>query len=253
MHDNGDRRVMARDGFIKLHRQITEWEWYDDANTFRVWIHLILKANHKDHEWRGLTIKRGQCVCSVRTLSEELKLSPKQVRTALKHLESTQEVAIKTANKFTLVTIEKYSVFQDKSVAKGKQKGNQRATIKNEKKYKEDIYKSSVNIYPKDIGERLEAEDRDRLTDLYSNPSELIRKVNERIRARKRQTEIKDPYSYIVRAARDMEWPTVEETEKINAIRKKNLEEIAKAERPPELTPEQKAKAKEIRERRRKK
>ena len=31
-------------GWIKLHRKITEWEWYSDANTFRVFMHLLLTA-----------------------------------------------------------------------------------------------------------------------------------------------------------------------------------------------------------------
>ena len=31
-------------GWIKIHRKITEWEWYDDVNTFRLFMHLILKS-----------------------------------------------------------------------------------------------------------------------------------------------------------------------------------------------------------------
>ena len=34
------------DGFIKLHRKIVDWEWYDDINrNFRFIYHLLLKAN----------------------------------------------------------------------------------------------------------------------------------------------------------------------------------------------------------------
>ena len=34
-------------GWIKIHRQLTEWEWYDDLNTFRLFIskNIINKAN----------------------------------------------------------------------------------------------------------------------------------------------------------------------------------------------------------------
>ena len=32
-------------GWISLYRKFTEWEWYTDANTMRVFLHLLLKAN----------------------------------------------------------------------------------------------------------------------------------------------------------------------------------------------------------------
>ena len=38
-------------GWIKIHRQILEWEWYSDTNTFRVFLHLLLKANHKEKKY----------------------------------------------------------------------------------------------------------------------------------------------------------------------------------------------------------
>lgn len=237
---------MAADGYIKLHRKILDWEWFQDPNTLTLFIYLLAKANHKAKKWQGQTIERGQLVTSFAKMSEETGLSVRNVRTALAHLESTGEVTRKATNKRQTITVENYTSYQGGSP----RADNQTTTNKNDKNKQEDIYKSSVNIYPKDIGEQLTDEDRDRLTDIYSDLEGLVAKVNERIKTRKRQTEIKDPYSYIVRAARDMEWPTKEAAEKKNAKRKKNLEEKAKAEKPPELTPEQKAKAKAIRERR---
>jgi hypothetical protein len=62
-------------GFIKLHRQLLDWEWYSDNNTFRVFIHCLLKANYKDKNWKGIQIKRGQFVTSTSKLSTELGLS----------------------------------------------------------------------------------------------------------------------------------------------------------------------------------
>ncbi len=29
------------DGFIKLHRKIIDWEWYDDINTKTLFIHIL--------------------------------------------------------------------------------------------------------------------------------------------------------------------------------------------------------------------
>ena len=45
------------DGFIKLHRKIIDWEWYDDINTKTLFIHILLMANFEDKKWHGETVK----------------------------------------------------------------------------------------------------------------------------------------------------------------------------------------------------
>ena len=92
-------------GWVSFHRKIEEWEWYDDANTFRLFFHLVLKANHKDNKWRGIDIKRGELVTSNEQLAKQLKLTVSKIRTSLNKLKSTGEIAIKTTNKNTVVGI----------------------------------------------------------------------------------------------------------------------------------------------------
>lgn len=141
----------AKNGWVKIHRRILQWEWYGDTNTFRVFIHLLLSANHKKKRWKGIIIQRGQLVTSVAKLSVKLNLSSKQIRTAIKHLKETNEVATKATNKYTLITLLNYSKFQNTETEKGKQKGNQEgtqgATNKNDKKYKK--YKESSLLMQK--------------------------------------------------------------------------------------------------------
>jgi len=80
-------------GWIRLHRELLEWEWYSDANVSRLFIHCLLKANHKEGSWKGIKIKRGQFITSLDRLSCEISLSKSQLRTALKKLKSTREIA----------------------------------------------------------------------------------------------------------------------------------------------------------------
>jgi len=125
--------------FITLHRRIMQWEWYTDANTMRVFLHLILMANHKESKWRGETILRGQFLTGRKQLAKELKLSEKQIRVALNHLKTTGEVAIRATNKYSIITICNYSDYQDRKERKGPaegpadgpSKGHQRATSNN--------------------------------------------------------------------------------------------------------------------------
>lgn len=113
-------------GFIVLHRKIIKWEWYTDNNVFKLFLHLLLRANHEDKYWRGILVKRGQLITSIKHLSDETGLSIKQVRTALDKLKSTGEVVSKGQSRYTLVTIEKYSDYQDKKEKEGEQTASKR-------------------------------------------------------------------------------------------------------------------------------
>jgi hypothetical protein len=100
-------------GWIKLHRQLLEWEWYDDTNTKCLFLHCLLRANHSDTEWRGHNIKRGQFLTSVDTLTRETGLSVSQIRTSLKKLISTNEIASKSQARSTVITVLEYDSHQD--------------------------------------------------------------------------------------------------------------------------------------------
>ena len=99
-------------GFIKFYRRFLEWEWYEDINCVRLFIHLLLKSNYKDNKWQGIEVKRGQLITSIKHLSKETGLSEQQVRSTIKKLISTNEITSKATNKFTIITIEKYSLYQ---------------------------------------------------------------------------------------------------------------------------------------------
>ena len=85
--------------YIKLSRGLLEWEWYTDINTTRLFIHMLLKANWKDGNFKGTTIPRGSFVTSIRKLSDETGLSDREIRTAISHLKTTGEVTSKTTSK----------------------------------------------------------------------------------------------------------------------------------------------------------
>jgi hypothetical protein len=99
-------------GWIKLHRQFLEWEWYDDTNTKCLFLHCLLRANHTDTEWRGHKIKRGQFLTSVDTLTRETGLTVSQIRTSLKKLISTSEIATKSQARSTIITVVEYNSHQ---------------------------------------------------------------------------------------------------------------------------------------------
>ena len=117
---------MANNGFIKIYRKMTEWEWYTDYKTFVVFLHLLMMANWKPGRFRGHEVPAGACVTSIKHLAEDTGLSVKSVRTALDKLQSTNEIGIKTANKFTMIFIRNWGKYQGDDDVSGKQTANKR-------------------------------------------------------------------------------------------------------------------------------
>lgn len=148
-------------GWIKLHRSLIDWEWYTDHNTSRLFIHCLLRANHTDHEWRGIFIKRGSFYTSLNTLSSETGLSLRQIRTSFDKLILTGELTSSGMARGRMITIHEYDSYQEDDRLNGSQMtGNRQAddrvatTNKNDKndknntpKYEEGDLKLAEWIY----------------------------------------------------------------------------------------------------------
>ena len=125
-------------GWIKIHRKLLEWEWYDEPNTFRLFMHLLLKANHKPKNYRGVFIESGQVMTGINLLSEQTGLTFQKVRTSLNNLKSTNEITIKTSNKGTIIQIVKYKDYQvSTSEITNEQQTNNKQITTNKKEKKE--------------------------------------------------------------------------------------------------------------------
>lgn len=121
------------EGWIKLHRSITDWEWFADAETLKLFLYLLLTANYENRMWKDITIQRGQLVISTEELAQRLKSTRQKIRTQLKRLETCGTIALQATNKFTLVTICNYDNYQEFSGAEqptDNQQTNQQITSK---------------------------------------------------------------------------------------------------------------------------
>lgn len=134
-------------GWIKLHRQILNWEWYSDTNTFRLFLHLLLTANFKDQKYQGKLIKKGSLLTGRDKLSYETGLSVREVRTCLERLKSTNEIAIKSNSKGTeiqVVNYDKYQVETNETTNERPANDQQTTTIKEGKEGKQNKEKKNI-------------------------------------------------------------------------------------------------------------
>lgn len=162
-------------GYIKLSRKMVEWEWYDEPNTFRVFIHCLFMANWKDSRYHGVEVPRGSFLTGREKLAESLNMSVQSVRTALSHLTSTNEITIKTTSKGSIITVVKYNEYQTVNQQNNQQLTNDQPTanqqLTNDQPLKR-IYKNNKNIKKGNIaphGELMERNDEGlaEIEDLY--------------------------------------------------------------------------------------
>ena len=100
------------EGWIKLYRKITEWEWYTVPSMAHLFIHLLFIANQKDKKWKGIAIKRGQLITSANKLVAQTGLSKRTVIRDLARLTESGEIAKEPTRKYTLITIKKFDKYQ---------------------------------------------------------------------------------------------------------------------------------------------
>ena len=99
MDKNLENKEVRKKLYIKVYYSMLDWEWYDDANTFRVFMHLMLIANRNDHPYHGKVIHRGEALASNAYIAKCLNMSIQNVKTSINHLILTGEVTKRKIHK----------------------------------------------------------------------------------------------------------------------------------------------------------
>lgn len=138
-------------GWIKLHRKLKDWQWYDDHNATRLLIHLLVSVNYEDKKWKGILIKSGSMVTSWEHLSKDCGLSLRQTRTSMSKLESSGEVTRKVTNKFQLITLLKWEELQSNDnqvtaeLTDGRQTNDKLSTTTKEHKEIKEVKENNID------------------------------------------------------------------------------------------------------------
>ena len=141
--------------WIKLYRELSEWEWFTSSKHVHLFIYFLMRANHKPKKYRGELIPAGSFTTSLSAISDATGLSVRKIRTVLKDLKTTNEVTSSTNAKRTMITILNWSDYQGgdtvndkRATSKRQANDSQTTTNKNDKNDKNE---KKYNIYTQKI------------------------------------------------------------------------------------------------------
>lgn len=99
-------------GWIKIHRSILDWEWWDKPEMVVLFLYMLSSANVEETLWHGKVIKKGQFVTSLSSIEHDNpKLTRKIIRTCLKRFQESGEISIESTNNHSVITICKYEEY----------------------------------------------------------------------------------------------------------------------------------------------
>ena len=133
---------MNNQGWIVVHRKLLNSIVFTSEKGLKIWIWCLLKANHKEATiflgTQEVKIEPGQFVFGRDSASDELAMSPSTVRNWMNILKKDSYIDIKTTNKYSLITIQKWKEYQsvdtseDNKIKTKKQQNNTNNNVNND-------------------------------------------------------------------------------------------------------------------------
>jgi hypothetical protein len=103
-------------GYVKLWRRSIDNGWLQNHLLWSFWCWCLLKASHKQTEitvgYQRVVLEPGQFVFGRNNAAKELRASPQNIRTCVQTLTKTQNLTIKSTNKFSIISIINWESYQ---------------------------------------------------------------------------------------------------------------------------------------------
>ena len=107
---------MEDKSYIKLFRKLLKSPIWENEKALKIWLWCLLKATHIEREQlvgqQIVQLEKGQFIFGREKASEELNMTESTVYKYIKLLEKLQMIRIKSNNRFSVVTVEKWEDYQ---------------------------------------------------------------------------------------------------------------------------------------------
>ena len=141
------------EGYVKLYRKSVHSSVFQNAMVWRFWCWCLTKASHKETTvmigFTPVNIHAGQFVFGRKVAAKELKTSERKTRTCLSTLIKLGNMTSKTTNRYTVLTVVNWGIYQDRGNKNDQQATNERPTsdhIQEVKEVKEGKEKENTRV-----------------------------------------------------------------------------------------------------------
>lgn len=143
--------MSVEQGWVRLYRKSMGSSVWNNPNTWMVWCWCLMKVNHtkKIFPFNGkdIEVNAGQFITGINKATSELPgLTIQKYRTVIKYLEKTNRITTKSTNKFTLITVNKWTNYQraNKPLTNHQQTTNKPLTTNNNVKKDKNDNKDTI-------------------------------------------------------------------------------------------------------------
>ena len=120
-------------GYVKLWRKSLDTAIFKNPSLWMFWCWCLMKATHKPREqiigYQAVDLQQGQFVFGRDKASKETGLSVQTIRTCIETLKKLENLTIKSTNKFSVITIINWDIYQPEQ-SQSNQQTNQQVTNK---------------------------------------------------------------------------------------------------------------------------
>jgi hypothetical protein len=154
-------------GYVKLWRKTLDSGWFQNPELFTFWCYCLCKATWKPITqivgFQQIDLQPGQFVFGRRAASAEIMMSVRKIRTCMQNLKNMGNVTLKTTNKFTIISVVNWDIYQIDEIQNGPQSGPRQAHKRPTGDHKQEVknirikeysldFLSFYNSYPKKSG-----------------------------------------------------------------------------------------------------
>lgn len=178
--------------WVKLSRKLATSAIAAKPEYLAVWVHLLMAAAYKEGEIlvgrQVVRLKPGQLVFGRHKFSEKTGVSENIVRSALKVLESLQQITIKSESKFSVITITKWAHYQTEEPTDNQQRTSNAPATHHNKEIQEEQEEDQKLMSPDetDDGAKADRVPLQEILDLYHQKLPSLPKVRIFDEARKK-------------------------------------------------------------------
>lgn len=102
--------------FVKIHRQLTRWGWFQDSECVHLLVYLLIEARQIAGKWKGHPLKRGELVAGRGSLAAATGIGEQAVRTRIEWMKDSGEIKLRKitvgGNDYGVISIVNYDQYQ---------------------------------------------------------------------------------------------------------------------------------------------